>query len=89
MNLKLEEQLLIKDIFDATVNPDDHSRTYLAEFAAAVSNLGENVSLVTHSSYFDSMLIEKLKVPGTDILECLQDSWDRAEAAIGKAWNNG
>jgi hypothetical protein len=30
MNLKVEEQILIKDIFDATVDPNDHSRTYLS-----------------------------------------------------------
>lgn len=29
MNLILEEQILIKDIFDATVDPSDRSKTYL------------------------------------------------------------
>jgi hypothetical protein len=30
MNLKAEEQILIRDIFDATVDPNDHSKTYLS-----------------------------------------------------------
>lgn len=34
------------------------------------------------------MLIEQLKVPGTSILEHLEDCWGRAEVAIDKAWNS-
>lgn len=71
MNLKLEEQILIKDIFDATVDPNDHSRTYLSDFAGIILSLGEDASLLAHNSHFDSILFEKLRVPDTNILECL------------------
>jgi hypothetical protein len=54
-----------------------------------VLSLGENASLLVHNSHFDSILFEKLRVPDTNILECLEDCWNRAELAKGKAWNNG
>lgn len=88
MNLILEEQILIKDIFDATVDPNDHSKTYLSEFAGIVMSLGDKASLVVHNSHFDSILFEKLRVPDTNILECLEDCWNRAEAAREKPWNS-
>ena len=40
MNLKLEEQTLIKDIFNVSVNQVDSSLLYLPEFAKDVSQFG-------------------------------------------------
>lgn len=34
------------------------------------------------------MLIELLKVPGMNILEHLEDCWNRADVAIDKTWNS-
>jgi hypothetical protein len=53
-----------------------------------VAKLGENASLIDHSSYFDSMLFEQLKFPGINILSYLEESWNRAENALDKTWNS-
>lgn len=70
MNLAPEEQILIKDIFAVTVNPADNSVIYLPQFSAELAVFGsihllqlDNASLVEHSTYFDSLLMERLQVP--------------------------
>jgi hypothetical protein len=40
MNLIPEEQILIKDIFSVTVNPNDHGAYYLPEFAKQIASFG-------------------------------------------------
>lgn len=40
MNLKAEEQILIKDIFAVSVNKKDNALLYLPEFVRDVSSLG-------------------------------------------------
>ena len=34
------------------------------------------------------MIMEQLKVPARNILDYLEDCWNRAEVAQGKTWNN-
>jgi hypothetical protein len=34
------------------------------------------------------MLFEQLKLPGVNILNYLEDSWNRAETALDKTWNS-
>lgn len=42
MNLIPEEQILIKDIFAVTVNPNDHTAYYLPDFAKQIAAFGRN-----------------------------------------------
>jgi hypothetical protein len=34
------------------------------------------------------MLFEQLKLPGVNILNYLEESWNRAETALDKTWNS-
>jgi hypothetical protein len=40
MNLIPEEQILIKDIFAVTVNPNDHTAFYLPDFSKQLAAFG-------------------------------------------------
>lgn len=67
MNLRLEEQILIKDIFNVSLVADSTTTAnsiFLKNFPREIQHLGstlctnvDNISLVDHSTYFDSLLM--------------------------------
>ena len=73
MNLAHEEKVLIKDIFNVRVCreagyatslfSDSEAIILLKNFPQEIGALGPNVSLIKNTTYFDSLLMERLQIP--------------------------
>ena len=73
MNLAHEEKVLIKDIFNVRVCEeagyiwdlfrDSQALILLKNFPKEIGALGDNISLIKNTTYFDSLLMERLQIP--------------------------
>ena len=100
MNLQPEEQILIKDIFAATVDPAQSGLFYLRDFSQEVAGFGCIPSSPRKCIPDTTLDLLRLAADGatsgtvhapafsqTEILAYLEDSWGRAEEAKDKPWN--
>lgn len=84
-NLIHEEQVLVQDIFLIKVRLDAPSLNngtetiFLKDFSNDISKCGANFSLVKNDSLFDSMLMERLSMPNSNVLEYLGACFNRAQ----------